>query len=55
MEPGQRGRLVRGSWHRWIPALPAAAAFVLAVGATGAQPQLDRPATIEGRPDFNGI
>jgi hypothetical protein len=46
---------MRGSWHRWIPALPVAAACVLAVGATGAQPQLDQPATIEGRPNFNGI
>ncbi len=41
---------------RWIRALTMAAAIVLAVGAVRAQqPQLDRPARIAGRPNFNGI
>jgi hypothetical protein len=40
---------------RSIRALTAAAAITIAAGAAGAQPQLDRPARIGGRPNFNGI
>ena len=32
-----------------------AAAIVFAISAARAQPQLDRPARIAGRPDFNGV
>jgi hypothetical protein len=42
-------------WNRAIRALTAAAALVLVVSAAGAQPQLDRPPRIAGRPNFNGI
>ena len=40
---------------RWIRVLTVAAAIGLAVGAARAQPQLDRPARIGGRPNLNGI
>ena len=55
---------MRHRWNRGIRALTIAAAIVLAVGATRAQPQVrgrtegplqDRPARIAGRPNFNGI
>ncbi len=41
--------------HRWIRALTVASAIAIAVSAPRAQPQLDRPTRIGGRPDFNGI
>jgi hypothetical protein len=40
---------------RSIRALTMLAAIVFAVGTARAQPQLDRPLRIAGKPDFNGI
>jgi len=46
---------MRHRWNRWIRALAIAATIVSAVSAARAQPQLDRPARVAGRPNFNGI
>jgi len=41
--------------HRWNRTLWTTAAIALAIGAARAQAQPDRPARIDGRPNFNGI
>jgi hypothetical protein len=41
--------------HRPIAALMTAAAILSTVSTARAQPQLDRPVRISGRPDFNGV
>ena len=41
--------------NRYFRVLAVAAAVMLAAGTAQAQPQLDRPARTNGRPNFNGI
>jgi len=41
--------------NRFIGAIMTAAAILLTASAVQAQPQLDRPVRIQGRPNFNGV
>jgi hypothetical protein len=47
--------LMRHRWNQSIRAVTATLAIALVAAASGAQPPLERPARIGGRPNFNGI